>query len=271
MIRKDSRKVYNLAVVKKGNRFDIVRYNNGFDNEPSIILRDVTKEEINSKFNRAIQLIASTMKEFGVFLRPSDRNKLVELVLIIEDSGVNISDIKIQDNGIIYFKVNGEDDASVRKNIESILRENNFEYETNTVTVTRGDAIIDDKEDTKKEEPVEEKKSQLSLDEKELVEFETLNKYAELQNNPELKERYAYLKNKFGYIQHSPSLDESVPEPLSLVEPKVNPVETYLNKLTTKYDSANDLIKSLLDFGIKVEDIKEFFTKNPESLVTYIK
>ena len=145
MNTKESRRVFNLAISKKGNRFDIVRYNNGFDNQPDIILKNICKEDLQAKFNRAIELIGSTMKEWGVFLRPDSRNRLVELVLIIEDSGINTSDIKIQENGLIYFKTKGETDETTEKNVESVLRDGGFEYNEDTITIVRGDAILPDK------------------------------------------------------------------------------------------------------------------------------
>ena len=109
MDTRKSRSCYNLAIVKKGSRFDIVRYNNGFDREPVTILRNLDKTEINAKFQRAIKLIGSTMSLFSVFIRPFDKNQLVELVLMLEDSGIAQGDIKIQANGTVYFKMSGED------------------------------------------------------------------------------------------------------------------------------------------------------------------
>ena len=118
MDTRKSRSCYNLAIVKKGSRFDIVRYNNGFDREPVTILRNLDKTEINAKFQRAIKLIGSTMSLFSVFIRPFDKNQLVELVLMLEDSGIAQGDIKIQANGTVYFKMSGEDDQYVQDNIE---------------------------------------------------------------------------------------------------------------------------------------------------------
>ena len=141
MDTRKSRSCYNLAIVKKGSRFDIVRYNNGFDREPVTILRNLDKTEINAKFQRAIKLIGSTMSLFSVFIRPFDKNQLVELVLMLEDSGIAQGDIKIQANGTVYFKMSGEDDQYVQDNIESLLRENNFDFDSDMITVSRGDAM----------------------------------------------------------------------------------------------------------------------------------
>jgi len=285
---KESRRVFNLAISKKGNRFDIVRYNNGFDNQPDIILKNICKEDLQAKFNRAIELIGSTMKEWGVFLRPDSRNKLVELVLIIEDSGINTSDIKIQENGLIYFKTKGETDELVEKNVESVLRDGGFEYNDDTITVVRGDAIVSDKKASVNEigfeypatNTVYQKTTkdnidtridpQPQFDDREKQEYEALKLYPVLQGNPELKARFDYLNKKYGYVQHSPSMDANDTDPIKEVEPKVNKVEVYLERLTKNFSSAQELLQDMITNGISVEEIKEFNKNNPKELAKHI-
>lgn len=274
MNTKASRSCYNLAIVKKGSRFDIVRYNNGFDREPVTILRNLDKTEINAKFQRAIKLIGSTMSLFSVFIRPYDKNQLVELVLMLEDSGITQEDIKIQTNGIVYFKMQGEDDASVRENIESLLRENNFDYDSSMITIARGDAMepeqtkkasVQPMEFTPKAEPVEKKATNLTESEQE--ELETINMYPELMANPELKARYEELIKKSGTtVQPSPSIDESDVDPIKTVTPKMNKAEQFLTSTPNKYQSGEDLVQAMLDNGISVEEIKECYKNKPELL-----
>ena len=271
MNTKKSRSCYNLAIVKKGSRFDIVRYNNGFDREPVTILRNLDKNEINAKFQRAIKLIGSTMSLFSVFIRPFDKNQLVELVLMLEDSGIAQGDIKIQANGTVYFKMQGEDDKYVRDNIESLLRENNFDFDSDMVTVARGDAMeptpvkkasVQPMEPTKKEVV---KTSNLTAEEQE--ELETIQMYPELMANPELKAKYEELMKKSGStVQPSPSMDENDIDPINTVTPKVNKAEQFLTSTPNKYDSGEKLVQAMLDNGISVEEIKECYKNKPELL-----
>ena len=288
MNTKESRRVFNLAISKKGNRFDIVRYNNGFDNQPDIILKNICKEDLQAKFNRAIELIGSTMKEWGVFLRPDSRNRLVELVLIIEDSGINTSDIKIQENGLIYFKTKGETDETTEKNVESVLRDGGFEYNEDTITIVRGDAILPDKsasvneigfeypstntvyQKTTKDNIDTKIDPQPPFDEREKQEYEALKLYPVLQENPELKARFDYLNKKYGYVQHSPSIDSNDIDPIERVEPKVDKVEVYLERLTKNFSSAQELLQDMITNGISVEEIKEFNKSNPKELAKHI-
>lgn len=281
MNTKKIRSCYNLAITKSGNNYNIIRYVNGFDNEPVTILKNLDKNEVNSKFQRAINLIAGTMSDYGVFIKPMDKNQLVELVLVLEDSGISTSDIKIQNNGTVYFKMSGEDDTYVRNNIEGLLRENNFDYEHEMITVTRGDALnapsekkaelvefkpISKTEDvylqTDKEE-VDTVKSKLS--EKEQEELETLQMYPELRSNAELKDRYNYLIEKVGAtVQPSPSMDESTIDPISTSDVKENLAEKFLLNIDKKFDSAQDLINSMLSNGVDIEQIKECYKNRPE-------
>lgn len=288
MNTKESRQVFNLAILKKGSRFDIVRYNNGFDNQPDIILKNICKEDLQTKFNRAIELIGSTMKEWGVFLRPDSRNGLVELVLIIEDSGINTSDIRIQENGLIYFKTKGETDELVEKNVESVLRDGGFEYNDDTITVVRGDAIVSDKkasvneigfeypatntvyQKTTKDNIDTKIDPQPQFDDREKQEYEALKLYPVLQGNPELKARFDYLNKKYGYVQHSPSMDANDIDPIKEVEPKVNKVEVYLERLQKNFSSAQELLQDMITNGISVEEIKEFNKNNPKELAKHI-
>lgn len=282
-----SRKYYNLAIEKSGELFNIVRFVNGFDNKPVTILKNIPKDKIEAKFNRALELIGSTMTDWLVFLRPGDRNKLVELVLIIEDSGINTTDIKIQDNGIIYFKVKGETDSDVRNNVESILRENGFEYDTNTVTVSRGDAI---KERTKKSEIVDygqfskvgevtqqgvdtsdvPEETQDDVD-PEFEQYEAIKSNPILLNNPEIKEKYEYLKKKFATtIQQSPSIDESDVDLLKEVNVSDKVVE-YLNSLDKTFAKSEDLISDLLTNGFTVDEIKNTLVNHKDLFIEHIK
>ena len=272
MNTKKSRSCYNLAIVKKGSRFDIVRYNNGFDREPVTILRNLDKSEINAKFQRAIKLIGSTMSLFSVFIRPYDKNQLVELVLMLEDSGITQEDIKIQTNGIVYFKMQGEDDASVRDNIESLLRENNFDYDSNMITVARGDALEPEQPKKASIQPMEpiqkvaEVKSS-NLTDEEQEELDTIKMYPELMANPELKAKYEELMKKSGAtIQPSPSIDASDVDPIQTVTPKVNKAEQFLTSTPNKYNSGEELVQAMLDNGISVEEIKECYKNKPELL-----
>lgn len=272
MNTKKSRSCYNLAIVKKGSRFDIVRYNNGFDREPVVILRNLDSTEINAKFQRAIKLIGSTMSLFSVFIRPYDKNQLVELVLMLEDSGITQEDIKIQTNGIVYFKMQGEDDTSVRENIESLLRENNFDYDSNMITIARGDALEPEQSKKASVQPMEytpkvTEVKQSNLTETEQEELDTIKMYPELMANPELKERYEVLMKKSGStIQPSPSIDASDVDPIKTVEPKVNKAEQFLTSTPNKYKSGEELVQAMLDNGISVEEIKECYKNKPELL-----
>ena len=271
MNTKKSRSCYNLAIVKKGSRFDIVRYNNGFDREPVTILRNLDKNEINAKFQRAIKLIGSTMSLFSVFIRPFDKNQLVELVLMLEDSGIAQGDIKIQANGTVYFKMQGEDDKYVRDNIESLLRENNFDFDSDMVTVARGDAMEPapvKKASVQPMEPVKKevvKTSNLTAEEQE--ELEAIQMYPELMANPELKAKYEDLMKKSGStVQPSPSMDENDIDPINTVTPKVNKAEQFLTSTPNKYESGEKLVQAMLDNGISVEEIKECYKNKPELL-----
>lgn len=271
MNTKKSRSCYNLAIVKKGSRFDIVRYNNGFDREPVTILRNLDKNEINAKFQRAIKLIGSTMNLFSVFIRPFDKNQLVELVLMLEDSGIAQGDIKIQANGTVYFKMQGEDDKYVRDNIESLLRENNFDFDSDMITVARGDAMEPTpvkKASVQTMEPVKKevvKTSNLTAEEQE--ELEAIQMYPELMANPELKAKYEDLMKKSGStVQPSPSMDENDIDPINTVTPKVNKAEQFLTSTPNKYESGEKLVQAMLDNGISVEEIKECYKNKPELL-----
>ena len=284
MDTKKSRKVFNLAIVKKGSRFDIVRYNNGFDREPVTILKNLDKTEINAKFQRAIKLIASTMSLFSVFIRPYDKNQLVELVLMLEDSGITQEDIKIQTNGLVYFKMQGDDDKSVRDSVESLLRENNFEYDSSMITVARGDAMVPYKEkkaevqdmgfiasqnntvylQTNKED-IDTQVSPLSKDEQETL--DAIKMYPELMSNPELKAKYDELMKKVGTtIQPSPSIDSSDVDPITAVETKINKAEQFLTSTTSKFSSGEELVQAMLDNGISVDEIKDCYKTKPELL-----
>lgn len=271
MDTKKSRSCYNLAIVKKGSRFDIVRYNNGFDREPVTILRNVDKNEINSKFQRAIKLIGSTMSLFSVFIRPFDKNQLVELVLMLEDSGIAQGDIKIQSNGTVYFKMQGEDDKYVRDNIESLLRENNFDFDSDMITVARGDAMEPTPVKKASVQPMEQVKKEVvktsNLTAEEQEELETIQMYPELMANPELKAKYEELMKKSGSTtQPSPSMDENDIDPINTVTPKVNKAEQFLTSTSNKYESGEKLVQAMLDNGISVEEIKECYKNKPELL-----
>lgn len=284
MNTKKSRQVFNLAIVKKGSRFDIVRYSNGFDREPVTILKNLNKTEINAKFQRAIKLIASTMSLFSVFIRPYDKNQLVELVLMLEDSGITQEDIKIQTNGLVFFQMQGDDDKSVRESIESLLRENNFEYDSSMITVARGDAMVPAQEkkaevkdmgfeskptdtvylQTNKED-VDTQISPLSKEDQETL--DTIKMYPELLSNPELKAKYEELIKKVGTtIQPSPSIDASDIDPIKTVEPKINKAEQFLTSTTSKFSSGEELVQAMVDNGISVEEIKECYKNKPELL-----
>lgn len=271
MNTKKSRSCYNLAIVKKGSRFDIVRYNNGFDREPVTILRNLDKNEINAKFQRAIKLIGSTMNLFSVFIRPFDKNQLVELVLMLEDSGIAQGDIKIQANGTVYFKMQGEDDKYVRDNIESLLRENNFDFDSDMITVARGDAMEPPQVKKATVQPMEQVKKEVvktsNLTAEEQEELETIQMYPELMANPELKAKYEELMKKSGSTtQPSPSMDENDIDPINTVTPKINKAEQFLTSTSTKYDSGEKLVQAMLDNGISVEEIKECYKNKPELL-----
>lgn len=274
MDTKKSRSCYNLAIVKKGSRFDIVRYNNGFDKEPATILRGLCKDEVQSKFQRAIKLIASTMSQFSVFIRPYDKNQLVELVLMIEDSGITQEDIKIQNNGTIYFKMLGEDDSSVRNSVESLFRENNVDFDSSMITVSRGDALDTEKKVkaimsefgvVKQAEPV--KKPTSNLTEEEQDTLDTLRMYPELVANPELKAKYDELIKKEGTtIQPSPSMEENDIDPINTVKTNINKAEVFLTSIQQKFTSGEALVQAMLDNGISVEEIKECYKNKPELL-----
>ena len=271
MDTRKSRSCYNLAIVKKGSRFDIVRYNNGFDREPVTILRNLDKTEINAKFQRAIKLIGSTMSLFSVFIRPFDKNQLVELVLMLEDSGIAQGDIKIQANGTVYFKMSGEDDQYVQDNMESLLRENNFDFDADMITVSRGDAMEPPKVKKASVQPMEPVKKEVvktsNLTAEEQEELETIQMYPELMANPELKAKYEDLMKKSGSTtQPSPSMDENDIDPINTVTPKVNKAEQFLTSTSTKYDSGEKLVQAMLDNGISVEEIKECYKNKPELL-----
>ena len=271
MDTRKSRSCYNLAIVKKGSRFDIVRYNNGFDREPVTILRNLDKTEINAKFQRAIKLIGSTMSLFSVFIRPFDKNQLVELVLMLEDSGIAQGDIKIQANGTVYFKMSGEDDQYVQDNIESLLRENNFDFDSDMITVSRGDAMAPPQVKKASVQPMEPVKKEVvktsNLTAEEQEELETIQMYPELMANPELKAKYEDLMKKSGSTtQPSPSMDENDIDPINTVTPKVNKAEQFLTSTSTKYDSGEKLVQAMLDNGISVEEIKECYKNKPELL-----
>lgn len=271
MDTRKSRSCYNLAIVKKGSRFDIVRYNNGFDREPVTILRNLDKNEINAKFQRAIKLIGSTMSLFSVFIRPFDKNQLVELVLMLEDSGIAQGDIKIQANGTVYFKMAGEDDQYVQDNIESLLRENNFDFDSDMITVSRGDAMEPPQVKKASVQPMEPVKKEVvktsNLTAEEQEELETIQMYPELMANPELKAKYEDLMKKSGSTtQPSPSMDENDIDPINTVTPKVNKAEQFLTSTSTKYDSGEKLVQAMLDNGISVEEIKECYKNKPELL-----
>ena len=284
MDTKKSRQVYNLAILKKGNRFDVVRYNNGFDREPSTILKNLSKEEVQGKFQRAIKLIASTMSLYSVIIKPYDKNQLVELVLMIEDSGITQDDIKIQTNGTIFFTVQGEDDKSVQENVESLLRENNFDYDSSMITVARGDAftapqikksesqdmgfIAKPTDTVYKQTPKEEVDTQISpLSKDEQETLDTLKMYPELRANPELQSKYDELMKKLGStVQPSPSIDSSDVDPIKTVEPKVNKAEQFLTTTSTHFKSGEELVQAMLDNGVSVEEIKECYKNKPELL-----
>lgn len=276
---KKSRSCFNLAIEKSGNRYDIVRYKDGFDHKPVKILKNLSASEVSSKFQRAMNLIASTMSQFSVFIRPYDKNQLVELVLMLEDSGIASGDIKIQNNGTVYFLSTGEDDKYVRSNVESLLRENNFDYDSSMITVSRGSAlsnkgventkeVINVQEDKKLEEPEQPKledKSSSLLTQSEQDELDAFNMYPELKLNEELKGRYEYLiKKSCSTVQPSPSMSETTVDPIDTVDVKQNKAELFLTSTTEKFDSGEDLVRAMLSNGISVEDIKSCIVKNKE-------
>ena len=140
------------------------------------------------------------------------------------------------------------------------VNEIGFEYpSTNTVYQKTTKDNIDTKIDP-----------QPPFDEREKQEYEALKLYPVLQGNPELKARFDYLNKKYGYVQHSPSIDANDIDPIERVEPKVNKVEVYLERLTKNFSSAQELLQDMITNGISVEEIKEFNKSNPKELAKHI-
>lgn len=151
MDKRKSRQSFNIIAKKIGNSYSILRYANGFSKDPVVLFKNIlSKEETINKIERAIKIISKVVSEYGVFIQPSDKSQMIEIAMIMEDSGISNNNIRVQKNGVIYFIAKGDSDSSVRANVEDILDEHNIPFNTNTVTVTRPDLLPKDKEDGNK-------------------------------------------------------------------------------------------------------------------------
>ena len=122
MNKEQIRKNHNVAIqYKKATKdYSIVRYANGFNKEPTVLLKGVKRDEIENKVARVLRIIAEASTTFTVFIKP-ERKYITQIAIAIEDSGINSSDVHIQSDGKIIFWAEGEDDAEVRNNVEDVL------------------------------------------------------------------------------------------------------------------------------------------------------
>lgn len=122
MNKEQIRKNHNVAIqYKKATKdYNIVRYANGFNKEPTVLLKGVKRDEIENKVARVLRIIAEASTTFTVFIKP-ERKYITQIAIAIEDSGINSSDVHIQSDGKIIFWAEGEDDAEVRNNVEDVL------------------------------------------------------------------------------------------------------------------------------------------------------
>ena len=151
MDKRKSRQSFNIVAKKIGNSYSILRYANGFSKEPVVLFKNIlSKEETINKIDRAIKIISKVVSDYGVLIQPSDKSQMIEIAMVMEDSGISANNIRVQKNGVIYFLAKGDSDASVRANVEDILDDHNIPFNANTVTVTRPDLLPKDKEDGNK-------------------------------------------------------------------------------------------------------------------------
>lgn len=286
--RKESRKAFNIAVVKNGSLYDIVRYTKGFDKEPITLLPNVDKNEIEAKLERAIHLIASTSQEFGVIIIPQDRNDIVRLVLMFEDSGINSSDIVAQKNGFIRFNHRSDSAETARTDIESFLAENKYPFDEETIsimdkitdTVTPAISPTSLKLSPQIENKPKPKPTTASLSESDLATLQAFKDYPELLNNPQLKAMYNTLIQKTGAKQEQlPPSIIATDEDNTVIQDSVNLMENqekgktpdeYISELQKTFSSASDLIKDANNNGISTEDFIKYAKANPEKIVKFI-
>lgn len=276
--RRESRKAFNIAVVKKGSLYDIVRFTNGFDNEPITLLPNIEKNEIEAKLERAIHLVAATSQEWGVIITPQDRNDIVRLVLMLEDSGINSSDITAQKNGMILFNHRSDDMEKARKDIENFLKENNYIFNEDTVSITRPFTGKVEEISTVEQEPVELKKEEVkpttaSVEDRDKITYEALNKYPELLDNPELKTLHASLEQKFAkQVQLPPSINATDMDNTVITDSiKQNNTDAYIKKLDNKiFASIDDFIKDANDNGVSMADFIKYAKDNPDVIIKRI-
>lgn len=122
MNKEQIRKNHNVAIqYKKATKdYNIVRYANGFNKEPIVLLKGVKRDEIENKVARVLRIIAEASTTFTVFIKP-ERKYITQIAIAIEDSGINTSDVHIQSDGKIIFWAEGEDDTEVQNNVEDVL------------------------------------------------------------------------------------------------------------------------------------------------------
>lgn len=136
MNRDQIRKAHNVAIKKAANNtYNIVRYANGFNKEPIILLKNVKQADLERKVSRVLEIIAEASSTYTVFIKPHDRKTIAQIAIAIEDSGLASSDVHVQKDGKIIFWADGDDAADVKGNIEDLLIDLQIEGVGNMVSV----------------------------------------------------------------------------------------------------------------------------------------
>lgn len=239
MDKRESRKNFNIMARKFGDCYNIVRYVNGFSKEPVVLFRGITnRSEVLGRLEKALKIISSISSNFGVLIQPSDKSQMVEIAMIIEDSGIAVNDIRVQKNGVVYFLSKGESDSVVRTNVEDVLTEANIPFNKNTVTITRPDLMPkDDKED----KPTPSNPEAFTYTDKDTV---------YLQTNP--NEVDSSITSESSVSEEELSVDSNVSDDSK------NSVKDFVNSMISsdmKFDRFDDVISYLLTNGFDIDNI----------------
>lgn len=278
MNKEQIRKNHNVAVMyKKATKdYNIVRYSNGFNKEPIILLKGIKREELENKVARVLRIIAEASTTFTVFIKP-ERKYITQIAIGIEDAGVNSSDVHIQSDGKIIFWSEGEDETEVRNKVEDVLMDIGLENVGEMVAVAKKvplpgvktemtDELVKNINKEKAEELPADTKSDgvIRLPQEKIPEPQQPNLQKEQQLYEQLKAKgtlysatekalFKKLQAKFEITKEASPKNSVEEEALNIIrESETNP------NLSIKTDA--DLFTELQKRGYSINDLLTYFT-----------
>ena len=144
-----SRALYNVFIKKNGSKYSIVRHANGFSHKGKIIAAGFSNEaEALLGLRKVLYRISRDIKQHGVFIELNDKAAAQDVATMIVSFGLANSDVRVQNDGIVYFLQKGDTEEEVKNTISEALSEAGVNFKD--ITIVRADAIPSSESETGK-------------------------------------------------------------------------------------------------------------------------